>query len=98
MLYRTTSPASIGAASRMPAPTSRSCAATSTISSTGPKTLPARPPNPRWSVDMPLAAIQPTSTYRERVPALYDPSYARDYPELYLTAWPAKHALNLQVL
>jgi len=47
---------------------------------------------------MPQAAIQPTSTYRERVPALYGPSYARGYPELYLTAWPAKHALNLEVL
>jgi len=47
---------------------------------------------------MPQAAIQPTSTYRERVPALYGPSYASDYPGLYLTAWPAKHALNLEVL
>jgi len=44
------------------------------------------------------AAIQPTSTYRERVPALYDSCYASDYPELYLTAWPAKHALNFKVL
>ena len=47
---------------------------------------------------MPQAAIEQISPYRERVPALYDPSYARDYPGLYLTAWPAKHALNLEVL
>ena len=40
----------------------------------------------------------PASTYRERVPALYRPSYARDYPDLYLTAWPAKHALNREIL
>ena len=40
----------------------------------------------------------PASTYRERVPALYRPSYARDYPGLYLTAWPAKHALNRKIL
>lgn len=44
------------------------------------------------------AAIPPTPAYRERVPALYGPSYARDYPGLYLTAWPAKHKLNLRVL
>jgi len=47
---------------------------------------------------MPETATQPSSTYRERVPALYRPSYARDYPELYLTAWPAKHALNRALL
>lgn len=40
----------------------------------------------------------PASTYRERVPALYRPSYARNYPDLYLTAWPAKHALNREIL
>ena len=40
----------------------------------------------------------PASAYRERVPALYRPSYARDYPDLYLTAWPAKHALNREIL
>jgi len=36
----------------------------------------------------------PASSYCERVPALYGPDYARDYPDLYLAAWPDKHALN----
>lgn len=47
---------------------------------------------------MPRPATQPASSYRERVPALYDPAYARAYPDLYLTAWPAKHALNVKIL
>lgn len=47
---------------------------------------------------MTQSASQSASTYRERVPALYGPDYARDYPGLYLTAWPAKHALNREVL
>ena len=47
---------------------------------------------------MPETETPPASTYRERVPALYRPSYARDYPDLYLTAWPAKHALNREIL
>lgn len=38
------------------------------------------------------------ASYRERVPALYDRDYARDYPALYLTAWPDKHALNRDIL
>lgn len=46
--------------------------------------------------------IQATSplapSYRDRVPALYSPGYARTYPDLYMSAWPDKHALNRAVI